>query len=64
MIDIRLQEGSTPIKAQEVTNLLLIPSTTDGGKNPVALEEVHTKDVHLIVVSEDLTFFSHEHPKR
>lgn len=64
MIDILLNFEPPFIKAQRTVKLLLTPINQEASSLPLALEEVHTKDVHLIIVSEDLSFFAHEHPQK
>lgn len=64
LVDIQLEYGNIPLRAMQPTTFLLIPSSSKESNVPLRLEEVHTKDIHLIVVSEDLSFFSHEHPKK
>ena len=64
LVDIQLKYGNNPLRAKEPTPFLLIPFSPEDGIAPISLEEVHTKDIHLIVVSEDLSFFTHEHPKK
>jgi hypothetical protein len=63
-VDIQLEFNSNTLKANQPTNLLLIPISSEESATPLSLEEVHTKDIHLIVVSEDLSFFTHEHPQK
>lgn len=54
-------EPSTPQSSQPFTLMLDIASSED--KTPVAeFDEVHTKLLHLIIVSEDLSKFLHLHP--
>lgn len=64
MIDVLITYEPPALKAQEVTSVSLTPVSSEVGSEPLALEEVHTKDVHLIIVSEDLSFFAHEHPQK
>ena len=64
LVDIELEYGNIPLRAMQPTPILLIPVSSEEGNVPLKLEEVHTKEIHLIVVSEDLSFFSHEHPKK
>lgn len=47
---------------QEVT-LSLIPKLKDNDKEQVALDVEHEKKIHLIVVSDDLSYFDHIHPQ-
>ena len=50
-----------PAPGQRV-RLVLTPRTTRDGKPVTSLETVHTKKLHLIIASRDLTFFDHVHP--
>ncbi|MBJ6120095.1 hypothetical protein JAO76_17960 [Pontibacter sp. BT310] len=63
-IDVLFAYEPHPVKAQEITRVGLTPISTQADGNPLELEEVHTKDIHLIIVSEDLSFFAHEHPEK
>lgn len=47
---------------QEVT-LSMTPKLKDNDKEQVALDIEHEKKIHLIVVSEDLSYFDHIHPE-
>ena len=50
-------------KANEEVTLSMTPKKKDNDKEPVALDVEHTKKIHLIVVSEDLSWFNHIHPE-
>jgi hypothetical protein len=63
-VDTLLEFNKKGLKANEPTTLLLIPIRSKESTTPLSLEQVHTKDIHLIVVSEDLSFFSHQHPQK
>ncbi|MDO1449215.1 hypothetical protein Q0590_23260 [Rhodocytophaga aerolata] len=63
-VDIQLEFNNNTLRAKEPTTLLLIPISSEESTTPLSLEEVHTKDIHLIVVSEDLSFFTHEHQQK
>ncbi|PTX13103.1 hypothetical protein C8N40_11325 [Pontibacter mucosus] len=63
-IDVLFAYKPHPLKAQEITRVGLTPVGTQADGIPLELEEVHTKDIHLIIVSEDLSFFAHEHPEK
>jgi hypothetical protein len=63
-VDIQLEFNKNTLRAKEPTTLVLIPISSEDSTTPLSLEEVHTKDIHLIVVSEDLSFFTHEHPQK
>ncbi|WP_242928441.1 hypothetical protein [Pontibacter vulgaris] len=64
MFDVLISSQPSAISAQEKVKLLLTPVNQEASGVPLALEEVHTKDIHLIIVSEDLSFFAHEHPEK
>ncbi|GAB3833404.1 hypothetical protein GCM10028895_52420 [Pontibacter rugosus] len=64
MVDILLNHEPKLVKAQDVVKLQLTPVDSEAGDSPLELEQVHTKDVHLIIVSEDLSFFAHVHPQK
>ncbi|GAA4429684.1 hypothetical protein GCM10023188_15390 [Pontibacter saemangeumensis] len=64
MIDVLLNFEPPFIKVQETVRLLLTPINQEVSNVTLALEEMHTKDVHLIVVSDNLSFFAHEHPQK
>lgn len=63
-VDVRLEHGQKLIKANEPITYMLTPVSSKDSVAPLVLEEVHTKDIHLVVVSEDLSFFRHEHPQK
>ena len=56
----RLTPIAQPVARQPVT-LRLTPRRTDG-KPLAGLDVVHTKKLHLIIASRDLSFFDHVHP--
>ncbi|GAB3833805.1 hypothetical protein GCM10028895_53240 [Pontibacter rugosus] len=64
MFDVLISSQPPVISAQEKVKLLLTPVNQETSDIPIALEEVHTKDIHLIIVSEDLSFFAHVHPEK
>ncbi|PVY43703.1 hypothetical protein C8E01_10159 [Pontibacter virosus] len=64
MFDVLISSQPSAISAQEKVTLLLTPVNQEASGVPLVLEEVHTKDIHLIIVSEDLSFFAHEHPEK
>ena len=56
---------TNPVSAasnQEVT-LSMTPKIKGKENNQVPLQEEHTKKIHLIVVSDDLSYFDHIHPE-
>jgi len=59
MVEVR---PTQVIRAGE-TAALVITIKDPGGKPVTKLETVHEKIVHLLVVSKDLSWFTHEHPQ-
>jgi len=51
-----------PVSGKPAT-LSFIPVNSDDVNSPVPLDVVHEKKIHLIIVSEDLSWFSHIHPE-
>lgn len=63
--NVKMQFATNPATVnpnQEVT-LSLIPKLQDNDKEQVALDIEHEKKIHLIVVSDDLSYFDHIHPE-
>ncbi|MEO6166617.1 MAG: heavy metal-binding domain-containing protein [Chitinophagales bacterium] len=58
--------SATPetIEASKPVTFSFIPRKEADTKTIVNLEVVHTKKIHLIVVSSDLSFFNHIHPEQ
>ncbi|MEP7128071.1 MAG: heavy metal-binding domain-containing protein [Chitinophagales bacterium] len=58
--------SATPetIEANKPVTFSFIPRKEADAKTIVNLEVVHTKKIHLIVVSSDLSFFNHIHPEQ
>ena len=50
-------------KANEEVTLSMTPKLKDKPSEQVPLDVEHTKKIHLIVVSEDLSWFDHIHPE-
>jgi hypothetical protein len=50
------------LSAAQPATLLFTPRITGNDKEAVALDLQHEKKIHLIVVSEDLSYFEHIHP--
>ncbi len=63
--DVAMQFSTNPAAANpnEEVNLIMTPKKKDNDKEQVALDVEHTKKIHLIVVSEDLSWFNHIHPE-
>ncbi len=53
----------TTVNANQEVNLIMTPKKKDNDKEQVALDVEHAKKIHLIVVSEDLSWFNHIHPE-
>lgn len=63
--NVKMEFTTTPETVnpnQEVT-LSLIPKLKDNDKEQVPLDVEHEKKIHLIVVSDDLSYFNHIHPE-
>ena len=56
--------SSNPVElsAGQAATMSFTPRIVGNDTEPVALEEVHTKKIHLIGVSDDLSYFEHIHP--
>ncbi|GAA4429668.1 hypothetical protein GCM10023188_15340 [Pontibacter saemangeumensis] len=63
-MDVLVSLKPETVIAQQETVLLLSPVDSKTNNNMLDLEPVHTKDIHLIIVSEDLSYFAHEHPEK
>lgn len=63
-MDVLVSHKPETVIAQQETVLLLSPVDSKTNNNTLDLEPVHTKDIHLIIVSEDLSYFAHEHPEK
>jgi len=61
MMDIN--PSSDMIKAGVAVDLSLTPKNSDNMSLPVPLDVEHEKKIHLIAVSEDLSWFDHIHPE-
>lgn len=51
------------VRAGEPVKLILTPTRQDT-KELVVLEKVHEQYMHLLMISDDLTYFRHEHPQQ
>ena len=63
--NVSMQFSTNPTAAnpnQDIT-LSMTPKMKDKPEEQVALDVEHTKKIHLIVVSEDLSWFDHIHPE-
>ncbi len=63
--NVAMQFSTSPasVNPNEEVNLIMTPKKKDNDKEQVALDIEHTKKIHLIVVSEDLSWFDHIHPE-
>lgn len=63
--DVAMQFSTNPavVNPNEEVNLMMTPKKKENDKEQVALDVEHTKKIHLIVVSEDLSWFNHIHPE-
>jgi hypothetical protein len=63
--NFQMQFTSSPqsIEAGKAATLSFTPKNKDNANAAVPLEVEHEKKIHLIVVSEDLSWFSHIHPE-
>ncbi len=63
-LSYKMQYASTPaqITAGQAVNLSFTPKVIDKENEAVALDLQHEKKIHLIVVSDDLSYFDHIHP--
>ena len=63
--NFQMQFVSSPVKieAGKVATLSFTPKNKDNATAAVPLEVQHEKKIHLIMVSEDLSWFNHIHPE-
>ena len=63
--NVTMQFSTNPatVNPNEEVNLIMTPKKKDNAAEQVALDVEHTKKIHLIVVSEDLSWFNHIHPE-
>ena len=63
--NVSMQFTATPAspKAKEEVTLSMTPKLKDKPTEQVPLDVEHTKKIHLIVVSDDLSWFNHIHPE-
>ena len=61
----RMDYSSDPaqLEVNKPATLRFTPREASNDKNPVPLDVVHEKKMHLIVVSKDLSYFEHIHPE-
>ncbi len=63
--NVKMQFSYTPTspKANEEVNLIMTPKLQDKPSEQVPLDVEHEKKIHLIAVSDDLSWFDHIHPE-
>lgn len=63
--NVKMQFTTNPatVNPNEEVTLSMIPKLKDNDKEQVALDVEHEKKIHLIVVSDDLSYFDHIHPE-
>ena len=59
---VKLSTNPTNIEANKPFSLIVTVLNADGKTSVTAFDEVHTKLLHFILVSQDLTQFLHVHP--
>lgn len=62
-VAMRLQTEPETIEAGKSVDLILTPASKQKPDEKIELEVEHTKKIHLIMVSQDLSFFDHIHPE-
>lgn len=62
-VSMQFTYSPTPAKANEDVTLIMTPKLKDKPNEQVPLDVEHTKKIHLIAVSEDLSWFDHIHPE-
>lgn len=62
--DVLMNFSQQPLQAKKETRVALSPVNVEQQNQLLPLEELHTRYYHLLIVSEDLSFFSHEHPRQ
>lgn len=60
---MKFSTSKSRIYPNQETALSFIPAKKGKEKEPVSLEVQHGKQMHLIIVSEDLSYFNHIHPE-
>jgi hypothetical protein len=60
---MEFKASTSPILAGEAVNLSFIPKDKSNESALVPLDVAHEKKIHLIAVSEDLSWFDHIHPE-
>jgi hypothetical protein len=60
---MKFATSTTPVKPNQNVTLSFVPRKKGSENEKVALEIEHEKKIHLIIVSEDLSYFNHIHPE-
>lgn len=61
--NMAFRRGAEIIKAGEPVKLFFRPEVANQPNYVVPLTLLHEKKIHLIIMSKDLSYFSHEHPE-
>ena len=62
-VTMQFSYAPTTAKPNEEVTLIMTPKLKDKPNEQVPLDVEHTKKIHLIAVSEDLSWFDHIHPE-
>lgn len=62
-VTMQFSTNPTTVNPNQDVTLTMTPKMKDKPEERVALDVEHTKKIHLIVVSEDLSWFDHIHPE-
>ena len=62
-VSMQFSTSPTTAKQNQDITLSMTPKMKDKPEEQVPLEVAHTKKIHLIVVSDDLSWFNHIHPE-
>ena len=62
-VKMQFTTNPTTVNANQEVTLSMTPKLNDNDKEQVALDVEHDKKIHLIVVSDDLSYFDHIHPE-
>jgi hypothetical protein len=63
-VKMEFSSDSNPIEAGKPATFSFVPVNVNDKKAKITLDVVHEEPIHLIAVSEDLSWFSHVHPKQ
>ncbi len=62
-VAMQFSTNPTTVNPNQEVTLSMTPKMKDNANEQVALDVEHTKKIHLIEVSEDLSWFNHIHPE-